>query len=36
MSQWQQVKVMGNNGQFSLGKEFIDQIILIDKLSNGT
>ncbi|WP_316354180.1 hypothetical protein [Candidatus Trichorickettsia mobilis] len=36
MSQHQQVKVIGNNGQLSLGKEFAGQMVLIDQLDNGT
>jgi hypothetical protein len=36
MSLHQQVKVVGNNGQLSLGKEFAGQMVLIDQLDNGT
>ena len=36
MSLHQQVKVVGNNGQLSLGKEFAGQMVLIDKLDKGT
>jgi hypothetical protein len=36
MSQHQQVKVIGNNGQLSLGKEFAGQMVLIDQLDDGT
>ena len=36
MSQYQQVKTIGNNGQLSLGKEFAGQMVLIDQLDNGT
>ncbi|MCC8417263.1 MAG: hypothetical protein LN588_01825 [Rickettsia endosymbiont of Bryobia graminum] len=36
MSQHQQVKTIGNNGQLSLGKEFAGQMVLIDQLDNGT
>ena len=32
----QQVKVIGSNGQLSLGKEFSGQMVLIDQLDNGT
>lgn len=31
-----QVKVVGANGQVSLGKEFAGKMILIDKINNGT
>ena len=30
MTQHQQVKVIGGNGQLSLGKEFAGQMVLID------
>jgi len=36
MTQHQQVKVIGVNGQLSLGKEFAGQRVLIDQLDNGT
>lgn len=36
MSLHQQVKVVGNNGQLSLGKEFAGQLVLIDQLDKGT
>lgn len=36
MSQHQQVKIIGSNGQLSLGKEFAGQMVLIDQLDNGT
>ena len=36
MLQQQQVKVIGSNGQLSLGKEFAGQMVLIDQLDNGT
>jgi len=36
MTQHQQVKVIGGNGQLSLGKEFAGQMVLIDQLDNGT
>jgi len=36
MSLYQQVKVVGNNGQLSLGKEFAGQMVLIDQLDKGT
>ncbi len=36
MKQNQQVKVIGNNGQLSLGKVFAGQMVLIDQLDNGT
>ena len=36
MSVYQQVKVVGNNGQLSLGKEFAGQMVLIDQLDTGT
>ena len=32
----QQVKVIGSNGQLSLGKEFAGKMVLIDQLDNGT
>jgi hypothetical protein len=32
----QQVKVIGANGQVSLGKEFAGKMILIDQIDNGT
>lgn len=36
MAQHQQVKVIGGNGQLSLGKEFAGQMVLIDKLDNSS
>lgn len=36
MSQAQQVKVIGTNGQLSLGKEFAGQMVMINQLDNGT
>lgn len=36
MTPHQQVKVIGGNGQLSLGKEFAGQMVLIDQLDNGT
>jgi len=36
MTQHQQVKVIGGNGQLSLGKEFAGQMVLINQLDNGT
>lgn len=36
MSVNQQVKVVGSNGQLSLGKEFAGQMVLIDQLDGGT
>jgi hypothetical protein len=36
MDQNQQVKVIGNNGQLSLGKAFAGQMVLINQLDNGT
>ena len=35
MIQHQQVKVIGGNGQLSLGKEFAGQMVLIDHLDTG-
>ena len=32
----QSVKVIGNNGQLSLGKEFAGKMVLIDQLDSGT
>jgi hypothetical protein len=31
-----QVKVIGNNGQVSLGKEFAGKMVLIDQINEGT
>jgi hypothetical protein len=31
-----QVKVIGANGQVSLGKEFAGKLVLIDQIDNGT
>ncbi len=36
MHHTKQVKVIGSNGQLSLGKEFSGQMVLIDQLDNGT
>jgi hypothetical protein len=36
MTQNQQVKVVGINGQLSLGKEFAGQMVLIDQIEEGT
>lgn len=36
MNQHQQVKVIGHNGQLSLGKEFAGQMVIIDQVDNGT
>jgi hypothetical protein len=36
MSLYQQVKIIGGNGQLSLGKEFAGQMVLVDQLDNGT
>ncbi|WP_425363032.1 hypothetical protein [Candidatus Tisiphia endosymbiont of Hybos culiciformis] len=36
MKQNQQVKVIGSNGQLSLGKVFAGQMVLIEQLDNGT
>lgn len=36
MSQAHQVKVIGANGQVSLGKEFAGKMILIDKIDDAT
>lgn len=36
MNQNQQVKVIGSNGQLSLGKEFAGRMVLINQLANGT
>jgi hypothetical protein len=36
MSQHHQVKVIGHNGQLSLGKAFAGQMVLIDQVDNGT
>jgi hypothetical protein len=36
MSHNQQVKVVGTNGQLSLGKEFAGQMVLIDQIGEGT
>jgi hypothetical protein len=36
MIQNQQVKVIGCNGQVSLGKEFSGQMVLIDRVDNNT
>jgi hypothetical protein len=32
----QQVKMIGTNGQLSLGKEFAGKMVLIDQIDNGT
>lgn len=32
----QQVKVVGTNGQLSLGKEFAGKMVLIDQIDEGT
>ena len=32
----QQIKVIGTNGQLSLGKEFAGKMVLIDQIDNGT
>lgn len=36
MNHNQHVKVIGSNGQLSLGKEFAGQMVLVDQLDNGT
>ena len=36
MSQHHQVKVIGHNGQLSLGKAFAGQMVMIDQVDNGT
>lgn len=36
MNQLQQVKIIGSNGQLSLGKAFAGQMVAIDQLDNGT
>jgi len=36
MSQHQQVKIVGANGQVSLGKEFAGKMILVDRIDQGT
>jgi hypothetical protein len=36
MNHNQQVKVIGSNGQLSLGKEFAGQMVLVDQLGDGT
>jgi hypothetical protein len=36
MNQHQQVKVIGHNGQLSLGKAFAGQMVIIDQVDNGT
>jgi hypothetical protein len=36
MSQNQQVKVVGANGQLSLGKAFAGQMVLIEQINEGT
>jgi hypothetical protein len=32
----QQVKIIGSNGQLSLGKEFAGQMVVIDQIDDGT
>lgn len=32
----QQVKMIGTNGQLSLGKEFAGKMVLVDQIDNGT
>lgn len=32
----QQVKIIGTNGQLSLGKEFAGKMVLVDQIDNGT
>ena len=36
MAHTQQVKVIGGNGQLSLGKEFAGKMVLVDQLDSGT
>ena len=36
MAQHQQVKVVGINGQLSLGKEFAGRMVLVDQIDDGT
>ena len=36
MHQNHQVKVIGNNGQLSLGKAFAGQMVMIDQVDKGT
>lgn len=36
MSTHHQVKVIGANGQISLGKEFAGKMVMVDQLSEGT
>ena len=36
MSQHHQVKVIGHNGQLSLGKAFAGQMVMIDQVDKGT
>ena len=36
MARTQQVKVIGGNGQLSLGKEFAGKMVLVDQLDSGT
>ncbi len=36
MSTQAQVKIIGTNGQVSLGKEFAGKMVLIDQLDDGT
>lgn len=36
MNQHQHVKVIGHNGQLSLGKAFAGQMVMIDQLDSGT
>lgn len=36
MTQSQQVKMIGTNGQVSLGKEFAGKMVLIEQVDNGT
>ncbi len=35
-TQTPQVKIIGSNGQVSLGKEFAGKMVLIDKINDGT
>jgi hypothetical protein len=36
MNAYRQVKVIGMNGQVSLGKEFAGRTVLVDQVDNGT
>jgi len=36
MTMHAQVKVIGTNGQVSLGKEFAGKMVLVDQIDNGT